>query len=217
MNLRITYCLMILLLWITPLTSVGQIFNAGFRGGVNTNQFLTSSPGFTTGEPSIGLAGGVWLRLKLKPFSFQPEAIFSHKTGLIPYSQVNGNTDTLIRASLQHIDIPLMINLHIFRFIRLGTGPVVSLGVGERVSLTSTGANYTILIDKGVFKPTAYSWQFAGALEFRRLFLEARYELGIDKLNYAFDLPGENISLDPVFHSRTWQFTLGYKFVKRRN
>jgi hypothetical protein len=200
-----------------PLCTFGQLLNAGFRGGVNTNRFITTSSGFQSSEPSIGLTGGVFVRVKVGRFSFQPEMLLSHKSGLIPYSLVGGNSDTLLRASLQQLDIPLVVNFHLGRFIRFGTGPVIGYGVGEKVTINTKGSNYTLVIDKGVFKPTSYSWQFGFALEFRRVFFDARYELGIDKLNYEIPIPGEPIVFNPVIHNRTWQFTIGYKFVKRRN
>ena len=84
------------------------------------------------------------------------------------------------------------------------------------MSFTTTNSDYFILIDKDVFKETSYAWQFAGALELRRWFIEARYELGIDKLNYQIDIPGQSLSINPSIYSRTWQFTLGYKFVTKK-
>ncbi len=206
------------LLWVAlvfPLLASGQIFNAGFRAGLNTNQFITTTSGFQNSEPAIGFTGGMFFRLKGSRFSFQPEVLFSHKHGLIPYSKVGNNPDTLFRASLQHIDIPLIVNLHLGRFLRLGTGPVISYGIGEKVSVNNSTNQFTIVINKDVFKPTAYSWQFGAALEFRRLFFDVRYELGIDKLNYEIPIPGEKLVFSPVIHSRTWQFTIGYKFIKR--
>jgi len=209
--------MILMMVMVFPMCTFGQVLNAGFRGGLNTNRFITTTSGFGSSEPSIGLTGGVFLRVKGVRFSFQPEMLLSHKTGLIPFGMTAGNSDTLLRASLQQLDIPLIINLHLGRVVRFGTGPVIGYGLGEKVTLNTKGSNYTLVIDKGVFKPTSYSWQFGCALEFRRVFFDARYELGIDKLNYEIPMPGEPIVFDPVIHNRTWQFTIGYKFVKRKN
>ncbi len=206
----------LLFLMLSPCLLYGQVFNAGIRAGVNTNQYIIHSDGFQNSQPKAGFAGGMFLRLKAGCFSLQPELIFSHKSGLFPFSTLNDGIDTFFRASLQHLDIPVTVNFHLGKRLRIGTGPVVSYGIGEKVSFTTNSTNYAVLIEKDVFKKAAYSWQFAGALEFRRLFLDVRYELGIDKLNYEINLPGEKIILDPSIHARTWQFTLGYKFVTPR-
>jgi hypothetical protein len=207
---------LILAILLTPFCIKAQFFNAGFKLGVNTNQFITSAPNFQHSDPELGFAGGVFLRLKAGHFSLQPEMLFSHKSGLLPYSMVNNGMDTFFRASMQNLDFPIIANLHLGRHLRFGTGPVVSYEIHEKVTFHSSNTNYAVIVDKDVFKSAAYSWQFAGALEFRRIFLEARYELGIDKLNYEINIPGEQITVDPQIHSRTWQFTLGYKFVTPR-
>ena len=195
-----------------PWFASSQFLNAGFRAGVNSNSFIVDGANFLPGDPEIGFAGGVFLRFKTGLFSVQPEMLFSHKTGMFQYSKINEGLDTFFRASLQHLDFPLIANLHVGNHLRIGTGPVFSYNIGQKVSFTSTNTNYSINVEKDIFKQAAYSWQFAGALELRRLILEARYELGIDKMNYDISLPDQQYTLNPVIHSRTWQFTLGYKF-----
>ncbi|MFO7722187.1 MAG: porin family protein [Bacteroidales bacterium] len=209
-------CIFLMAILLTPAMVQGQFFNAGFKLGVNTNQFITSSPNFQQSEPELGFAGGMFLRFKAGAFSLQPEMLLSHKSGLLPYSMVNSGIDTFFRASMQNLDFPIIANLHLGKHVRFGTGPVVSYEIREKVTFHTSNTNYAVVIEKDVFKSAAYSWQFAGALEFRRIFLEARYELGIDKLNYEINIPGEQITVDPLIHSRTWQFTLGYKFVTPR-
>lgn len=209
-------CLILLILFSTPLILSGQVFNMGLKAGVNSNEFIISTDNYSPGEPSIGFAGGLFLRVKPGFFSIQPEVLFSHKTGLFSYSKVNEGLDTFFRASMQNVDFPIIANFHLGKHLRIGTGPVVSYNIGEKVSFTSTNADYTVVIDKDIFKKASYSWQFAGAFELRRLVFEARYELGIDKLNYEIDIPGEKFAINPVIHTRTWQFTLGYKFVTPR-
>lgn len=208
--------ILMLVMLTTPLFVSSQFLNAGFRAGVNSNTFIVDGANFLPGDPEIGFAGGIFLRFKPGFFSLQPEMLFSHKTGMFQYSTINEGLDTFFRASLQHLDFPLIANLHIGKHLRVGTGPVFSYNIGQKVSFTTTNTNYSINVEKDIFKQAAYSWQFAGAIELRRLILEARYELGIDKMNYDISIPDQQFSLNPVIHSRTWQFTLGYKLRSPR-
>lgn len=205
-----------ILIILFPLMAQSQFFNTGIRIGVNANKFNIINEGFLNGDPEIGFTGGVFMRFKTGCFSVQPEMLLSHKKGMFPYSMLNDGLDTFFHASFQNLDFPVIVNIHLGRHLRIGSGPVFSYGLGEKVSFTTTNSNYTIVINKDVFKEASYSWQFAGALELRHLFLEARYELGIDKLNYQIDLPGQSLSLNPSIYSRTWQFTVGYKLIARR-
>jgi hypothetical protein len=212
MNLQRTIA--IIMLTTMPILVQGQMFNAGIRAGINSNRFITDGDDFKDGDTKIGLVGGLFVRLKTGMFWFQPEAIFSHKSGMFSYSSVNDGVDTFINASLTNIDIPIVAGLQFGKWLRIGTGPVVSYPFKEKVTFHSTTNTSSITIEKSFFKNAAFSWQFSAALEVSRLVFDVRYEIGIDKMNYGIDLPNQAASVDPVIRSLTWQFSVGYKFVK---
>lgn len=204
-----------IILFITmPILAQGQMFNVGLRAGINSNRFITDGDDFKDGDTKIGFVGGLFVRVKAGMFWFQPEAIFSHKSGMFSYSSVNDGVDTFINASLTNIDIPIVAGLQFGKWLRIGTGPVVSYPFKEKVTFHSSATSSSITLDKSVFKEAAFSWQFCAALEVNRLVFDVRYEIGIDKMNYGIDLPNQAASVDPVIRSLTWQFTVGYKFVK---
>lgn len=208
--------LLSILLAILTFSSHAQIFNIGLKAGINSNTFITDEEDFLQGDSKIGLAGGLFFRIGSGMFSFQPEVLFSHKSGMITFSAIDDGLDTFIHASLTNIDFPLLVNFHPFRFARIGTGPVVSYPFREKVTFTTSQNSQSVTIDNTIFKEAAYSWIFCAALELGRFVIDARYELGIDKMNYEISLPNQSISIDPSIHSRTWQLTLGYKFIKPR-
>ncbi len=205
--------LVVLLLTFAPLLSNGQPFNLGIRAGMNSNMLITSSEYFKSGDSRFGFAGGLFFKIQSKHLWFQPELICSHKSGLFSFSILNDNVDTFIYASLTNFDIPLLFGIQFGNTIKLGTGPVLTYPLREKVSFNSTVSHHNINIDKTIFKKATYSWQFKIAFEYKRYLFDVRYELGIEKLNQKIDLPNQSASLDPVIHSRTWQFTVGYFFI----
>lgn len=214
MKTRLLITVVILLAGIPQLLQ-GQMLNLGIKGGINSNMLITQSEDFTGGKAKIGFAGGLFFRVKSGMLSFQPEAIFSHKQGLFSYSEVNNDgLDTFFQASFTNIDFPLLISVHPLKYFRVGTGPVVSYPFREKITYTTTQNNQSVTIEKDFFKNAAYSWQLSAAVEIGRWVVEGRYEIGIDKLNYDIDLPGQSVTIDPQLKGRNWQFTVGYKFIK---
>lgn len=205
--------LLLFILFVPFQKAEGQVFNAGIKAGFNSNRFVTNSTHFNSSDTKFGFAGGIFLRIKSGVFSFQPEATFSNRTGMIPYSSVQNGIDTFIYASMNNIDFPLIVNLHFGNVFRIGTGPVFSYNVAEKISYNTSNNKHNIAIEKDVFKASSYSWQFAAGLEIRRWVFDVRYEVGIDKLNYKIDIPGQSFSLEPELYNRTWQFTLGFKII----
>jgi len=209
------FILCVILMTILPQLSYAQMFNLGIKGGINSNMLITQSEDFTAGNAKIGFVGGLFFKVKSGMLSFQPEALFSHKQGLFTYSEVNNDgLDTFFHASFTNIDFPLLISVHPFKYFRIGTGPVVSYPFREKITYTTTQNNQSVTIEKDFFKNAAYSWQISAAVEAGRWVFEGRYEIGIDKLNYDIDLPGQSVTIDPQLKGRTWQFTVGYKFIK---
>lgn len=198
---------------IIPLFVSGQKFNLGIRGGLNSNMFITSSNYFKSGNSKIGFAGGLFFKVHTNHLWFQPEIILSQKSGMFSFSILNDDIDTFIHASLTNIDIPLLVGIQFGNTIKLGTGPVLTYPLIEKVSFNSTTSHHQIEIDKTMFKKATYGWQFKIAFERNRYLFDIRYELGIEKVNQKIDLPNQTASFNPVIHSRTWQFTIGYLFI----
>lgn len=206
--------LLFTLLILNPCKTEAQMFNAGIKLGLNSNNFVTNGAHFDTGSSRIGIAGGLFIRLQGDFFWAQSGAMLSHKSGMFSYSMLNDGIDTMFRASLTNVDVPIIAGIRLTDWFRIGTGPVLSYPLKEKVTYQSTANNVQISLDKSMFKEAVYSWQFCAAIDIGRLVFDLRYELGIDKMNYSIDLPNQQASLDPEINSRTWQLTIGYKFVK---
>lgn len=208
------FIIVVVVLMGTPPLLHAQILNLGIKGGINSNMLITQAEDFTGGKAKIGFVGGLFFRVKSGMLSFQPEALFSHKQGMFTYSEVNDGMDTFFHASFTNIDFPLLISVYPLKYFRFGTGPVVSYPFREKITYTTTQNNQSVTIEKDFFKNAAYSWQLSAAIELGRWVVEGRFEIGIDKLNYDIDLPGQSVTIDPQLKGRTWQFTVGYKFIK---
>jgi hypothetical protein len=210
-----TGCILVIsFLFLQPQNSYAQMFNAGIKLGLNSNSFVTNGAHFDTGSSKIGFAGGLFIRLQGNFFWAQTGAMLSHKSGMFSYSVLDDGIDTLFKASLTNVDIPIIAGIRLTDWFRIGTGPVLSYPLKEKVTYQSSANNIQISVDKTMFKEAVYSWQVCAAIDIGRLVFDLRYELGIDKMNYSIDLPNQQASVDPEINSRTWQFTIGYKFVK---
>lgn len=151
-------------------------FQLGLKAGANFSKFDTENT--FSSDNRTGFYGGLWARVGGAGVFFQPELYLSgKKTNLV--SDANGQVN---QVSFTSLDVPLLIGTKFGAVgvgLRVNTGPMFSLIIDDKQSLgQATGNVFT-----GNFKDQAVSWQFGAGLDIKKFSVDARYELGLSKLN----------------------------------
>lgn len=161
-------------------------FQLGVKAGANFSKFDTENT--FSSDNRTGFYGGLWTRVGAAGVYFQPELYVSgKKTNLV---DANGQVNSVRFTSL---DVPLLIGTKFGAAgvgLRLNTGPMFSLILDDKQSFSQAAGN----VFKADFKDQAVSWQFGAGLDIKKLSFDARYELGLSKVNKA-GYPGTKLNL----------------------
>lgn len=165
-------------------------FQFGVKAGANFSKF--DSENTFNSDNRAGFYGGIWARIGAGGLHFQPELYISgKKTNLV--NEADGQVN---KVSFTSLDVPLLVGTKIGALgvgVRLNTGPVVSLILDEKQSFNQAASN----VFRADFKNQAIAWQFGAGLDIKKLSVDARYELGLSKLNKA-GYPGTKLNLFTV-------------------
>ncbi|WP_131535851.1 porin family protein [Pedobacter nototheniae] len=161
-------------------------FQLGVKAGANFSKFDTENT--FSSDNRTGFYGGLWARVGAAGVYFQPELYVSgKKTNLVDASgQVNS-------VRFTSLDVPLLIGTKFGAAgigLRLNTGPMFSLILDDKQSFSQAAGN----VFKADFKDQAVSWQFGAGLDIKKLSFDARYELGLSKVNKS-GYPGTKLNL----------------------
>lgn len=164
-------------------------FQLGIKAGANFSKF--DSENTFNSENRAGFYGGLWARVGAAGIYFQPELYVSgKKTNLV------SNTGEVNKVTFTSLDVPLLVGTKFGAAgvgLRLNTGPMFSLILDENQSFSQAAGS----VFKADFKNQAVAWQFGAGLDLKKLSFDARYELGLSKINKA-GYPGTKLNLFTV-------------------
>ncbi|KIA92595.1 hypothetical protein OC25_16265 [Pedobacter kyungheensis] len=164
-------------------------FQLGIKAGANFSKF--DSENTFNSENRAGFYGGLWARLGAAGIYFQPELYVSgKKTSLV------SNTGEVNKVTFTSLDVPLLVGTKFGAAgvgLRLNTGPMFSLILDENQSFSQAAGS----VFRADFKNQAVAWQFGAGLDLKKLSFDARYELGLSKINKA-GYPGTKLNLFTV-------------------
>ncbi|SES18489.1 porin family protein [Pedobacter rhizosphaerae] len=165
-------------------------FQLGLKAGANFSKF--NSENTFSSENRAGFYGGLWARIGAAGLHFQPELYVSgKKTNLV--SDATGEVNSVRFTSL---DVPLLVGTKFGAVgvgLRINTGPMFSFILDENQSFSQAAGN----VFKADFKDQAVAWQFGAGLDIKKLSVDARYELGLSKINKS-GYPGTKLNLFTV-------------------
>jgi len=172
-------------------------FQMGLKAGANFSKFDTENT--FSSDNRTGFYGGLWARIGAAGIHFQPELYVSgKKTNLV--SDATGQVN---KVSFTSLDVPLLIGTKFGAAgvgLRLNTGPMFSFILDDKQSFGQAAGN----VFKADFKDQAIAWQFGAGFDISKLSIDARYELGLSKINKA-GYPGTKLNLFTI--------GLGYRFL----
>ncbi|RBQ10094.1 porin family protein [Pedobacter miscanthi] len=165
-------------------------FQLGIKAGANLSKF--DSDNTFSSKNRAGFYGGLWARIGAAGIHFQPELYVSGKKANL----VSDATGEVNRVNFTSLDVPLLIGTKFGAAgvgLRLNTGPMFSLILDENQSFGQAAGS----VFKADFKNQALAWQFGAGLDLKKLSFDARYELGLSKINKA-GYPGTKLNLFTV-------------------
>ncbi|WP_316806953.1 porin family protein [Pedobacter agri] len=162
----------------------------GLKAGANFSKF--DSENTFASDNRAGFYGGVWARIGAAGIHFQPELYISGKKADL----ISEATGEINKVRFTSLDVPLLVGTKFGAAgigVRLNTGPMFSLILDENQSFGQAAGN----VFRANFKNQAIAWQFGAGVDLKKLSLEARYELGLSKINKA-GYPGTKLNLFTV-------------------
>ncbi|WDF53445.1 porin family protein [Mucilaginibacter sp. KACC 22063] len=165
-------------------------FQFGIKGGVNLSTVSNSGLANLGSDNRAGYLGGFWARFGAAGIHFQPEIYLTKKSVTIE------DNSGLIqnKANFTSIDVPLLFGTRIGALgvgARFNTGPVVSFTVNRDQNFSTAAANAIGLN----YKDQNYAWQFGAGIDIRKVSIDLRYELGLNKVNNYSDNSKTRINL----------------------
>lgn len=181
--------------------SVAQVqFALGVKGGPNfANLDTKSSPGENY-KNRTGFHGGAFALFKFTKVGIQPELLFSKQGSNIQINSQDGE------ANFDYINIPIILKLYTIAGINIQAGPQFGFLSGGEVKQTFNGLK-TTQDAKDLYKGSDFSvalglgWDLPFGLT-----LDARYNLGLSKIN-----DGSNA---PESKNQVFQISAGFKIIK---
>ena len=216
---------------------MAQLPNVGIKIAANSSRIPTSADvssgqnaGVAIDETMKSLFGGTvggFVRVNLKKFYIQPEALFSLKGGKFDlkttYNTGSGTVTTKpsYTVNLSTIDVPIMLGYKLLDAevmnLRVMAGPMASFVVGGEYKITqdgvdpSTGSPYPDqnLKAKDYIEGAIWSYQAGVGVDVATFTFDLRYEGSFTDI--AKDVVGSNITFSQ--HISLIQLSAGFKFL----
>ena len=171
-----------------------------------------------------GFQAGIALDLGLSSFfTIQPELLYIQKGGKATYT-INADNEIVNRLYYNYVEVPVLAKLKFFSTEGHGVyvlaGPFVGLALNGKNKVTTTVlGNSTTREDKFDFntdndaerqRRTDWGISFGGGLKFGHVYLDARYNLGVNNL-LDKDTNNQNDE-KPYRRTRGIGVTMGFEF-----
>lgn len=210
--------------FLTPLVQAQVAIKAGVNFASISESATLEEYESLKNNSVAGFQAGLSFDLGLSDvFTIQPELLFIQKGGKSTYV-INENNKVVSRLYYNYVEVPVLAKLKFYKedgggFYLLG-GPFVGLAIGGKSKTTVTLlGNTTTSEDEFNFdnddeadrqRRTDWGVSFGGGVKFGHMFLDARYNLGINNL---LDTDANNQNDDkPYRRTRGLGLTLGYEF-----
>lgn len=200
-------------------TAVAQDINWGVKGGLNYST-LTSEM-----EPDhiFGYHAGLTAEFRIAPkFALQPELLYSLEGAHseIEFSDEEFSFYSDQKIKLGYINLPVMAKYFVTPALSLQAGPQVGYLVSAKneYEIASDfpddfGMNESGTADiKDELKKISLGLNFGLGYEFQKLFLQARYHMGLTNISDFEDFDEEFEGEMEKIKNAGFQFSVGYKF-----
>ena len=157
-----------------------QEFTLGPKLGLSATKIDFDSDNLIPGDAQTGYHVGLFTRLTFGGFFVQPEILYAKTNGTF---QINGpqpggsSGNNTFSQDFNRLDIPVMVGIRFFKFLRLQAGPIASIDINSDLK----DASNTIL--NADYKKATLGYQAGLGLDIGNLIVDAKYESALSFLN----------------------------------
>ncbi len=185
----------------------------GIKGGLNFSNITNDSDAKTRTSIHIGAIGEFFINEK---FSIQPEIIYSAQGAKVNNFQVYVDNFGAVNADAvmknDYINIPVMAKYYFSEGFNFQVGPQIGFLASSKMKVTALGQSTTVNM-KEIITSTDFGLNFGVGYQLPEgLFFDARYNLGLTKINKDGSINGQEFKFDSSSENRVFQLSVGYKF-----
>lgn len=175
-----------------------QNFAFGPRVGISQTKLSLKNGNFIPGDSDVGYHVGIFARFGGAGIYVQPEVLYTQTSGTFTF---NGPTPggNKFQAEFNRLDIPVMVGLKLFKFLRIQAGPIASIDIDSKLKDSIS------TIEEVDFKKATLGYQAGLGVDIGNLYLDAKYEGGLGSIT---DNVGD-FQTDQRLSQ--WVFSLGFK------
>ena len=203
-------------------TALAQDSDFGLKAGVN---YSTISANEEVGaEHMLGFHAGLVAEYRLSPrFAIQPELVYSLEgtESAVTMEEEDFFFSSEQKIKLGYLNLPVMAKFYVTEGLSLQAGPqvgyllsgkneyTISSNLGEDLEMDESGTEDI----KDELKNLSLGLNFGLGYEFSKVFLQARYHLGLTDINDFEEDPDDEFEVvyEKIKNSG-FQFSVGYKF-----
>jgi hypothetical protein len=156
------------------LTGYSQGFAFGPKVGLSQTKLDLKSDDFKSGDSKFGYHVGLFARIGIGPLYLQPEVLYTQTQGQFSFDDGVGAIKEY-EADFNRVDIPVMVGLKMFKFLRIQAGPIASINVNSELKDAGT------TVKDFKFEDATVGYQAGLGLDIGNLIIDAKYESSLDK------------------------------------
>ena len=189
------------------IAAYSQGFEIGIKGGLN----ITAAGAVKNLVPGVGISskntynGGVYGRFKIKLIGVfvQPELVYNTRGYNFNITEPITNTTINIKQQAYYIDVPVLVGLKMFKFLRVYAGPNFQYLLKNEI----TGINDIVGFEKKDMKKANTGVQLGFGLDLSKFRVDVKYDFNPTDMGSPFSYQNQVQSIKTSMVT----IQLGYK------
>lgn len=180
----------------------------GIKGGINLNKVYTDAGSLNNNikeslDTQTGFVLGVFGRIGNKVY-LQPEVLFAQRGGTIETNQFGK-----VKFNYSNIDVPVLVGVKVFKFLRIMGGPVATFKLDEDKKLGESIKGYTSGSFDDAMKKATFGYQVGVGVKILGFDIDLRKEGSLSEISQL------NLQNNSQFSQKAsgWQITLALKII----
>ena len=189
------------------IAAYSQGFEIGIKGGLN----IAAASAVKDLVPGVGISskntynGGVYGRFKIKLIGVfvQPELVYNTRGYNFNITEPITNTTINIKQQAYYIDVPVLVGLKMFKFLRVYAGPNFQYLLKNEI----TGIDNIVTFQKNDMKKANTGVQIGFGLDLSKFRLDVKYDFNPTDMGSPFSYQGK----EQLIKTSMVTIQLGYK------
>ena len=173
------------------IAAYSQGFEIGIKGGLN----ITAAGAVKNLVPGVGISskntynGGVYGRFKIKLIGVfvQPELVYNTRGYNFNITEPITNTTINIKQQAYYIDVPVLVGLKMFKFLRVYAGPNFQYLLKNEI----TGIDNIVTFQKTDMKKANTGVQLGFGLDLSKFRVDVKYDFNPTDMGSPFSYQGK--------------------------